>query len=328
MLRARRFLAERRSVAALEFALILPLMLILLAGVYDITEALIVDDTVTDVANGVVATGSIMALTDHTDNSTALSYDQVQLAESTIWADFPDLRRGQKNGTKSITLSSIDYQPPGGCNSGAECSEYSAYVVWSEAYSGPSGVSGQSWQNNLRTCSPATSNGAELQVAPGTALGGPGQANSFTNTLATLDVSTNASYPAPGDETGPSPILVSDVTFSYTPLFNFYIKSNITFIATAMWPVRSVKNLQPAVNGAQTVLPLAQEFTTILGEVSGSTLTLYNADGTIDSNDPTVPYVGGTGLSGGGTTATFCINTYYTSPYPNPYSAPTPQTSS
>jgi len=326
MLKLRRFLTERRSVAALEFALILPLMLVLTAGVYDITEALIVYDTINDIANGVVATGTIMALTDHTDNSTALSYDQVQLAESTVWADFPDLRRGQKNGTKSITLSSIDYEPPTSCVTGAECSEYAAYVVWSEAYAGPTNVSGQNWTYNLRTCSPSTSDGAEIQVAAGTPLGGPGQTNAFTDTLATLDVSTNTNYPAPGDETGPSPIFVSDVTFSYTPLFNFYIKSNITFIATAMWPVRSVKNLQAALNGTSTVLPLAQEYTTILGELSGGTLTLYNADGTIDANDPTVPYAQGKGLSGSGITPTFCINTFFASPYPTPYSAPTPQT--
>jgi hypothetical protein len=320
MLRGRDFWAERRSVAALEFALILPLMLVLLAGVYDITEALIVYNTINDTANNVVETGTILALKDHPDHSTALSYDQVQLAESTIWADFPDLRRGQKTGTKSVTLSAIDYQPPSGCNSGAQCSEYAAYVVWSEAYTG--GSSGQTFQNNLRTCSPSTSNGAENQVAAGTSLGLVGQTNSFTNTLATLGVSTNSGYPN-GDETGPSPILVADVTFTYTPLFNFYIKSNITFLSSAMWPVRSVKNLQSALNGAQTVLPLAQEYTTILGELSGNTLILYNPDGTVDSAAPTISYVQGSGNATSANGA-FCINTYYASPYPPPYSEPTP----
>jgi hypothetical protein len=95
-----------------------------------------------------------------------------------------------------------------------------------------------------------------------------------------------------------------------------------------MWPVRSVKNMSTVTNGTQKILPLAQEFTTILGEVSGSTLKLYTQGGTIDSAEPSVPYVGGAGASGSGNSSdgTFCINTFYSSPYPPPYSAPTPQT--
>jgi hypothetical protein len=327
MLSARRFIGEQRSVAALEFALILPIMLVLLAGVYDITEALIVDNTVSDIANNVVASASIVAeqTGENMQNATALSYDQVQQVESTIWADFPDLRRGQKNGTKSVTLSSIDFQP--GCNSGSNCSQYFAYVVWSEAYTGPPGVTTPqaTFAQNLRPCSylGGSQLGADNQVPAGTPL----TMSDFTYTLPTLSVSTAAN-----DETGPTPILVADVTFSYTPLFNFYIKSNINFLATALWPIRSAKNVATATQGTgaseRYYLPLSQEFTTIMGEVTNNTLTLYSpgASGglapTIESDAPTVSVGQGAGTASNSNGAFFCVNTYLTTPYPPAYSTP------
>jgi hypothetical protein len=297
----RRLRADRRSTAAIEFALIAPLLLVLSGGVYDLCSAVLVYNEVTTAATTIVASASSAAV--NLDGSTAISYDEVQQAESGIWADIPGLRTGLQSGqVKSVTISSIDFQPPSTCPTGSNCNPYTAYVMWSVSYTGGA-TSGANFANKIRICSPSGANsdglGGEKQVAASSGLNG----SNFTYTLPTAGLSAYTP-----DPTGPAPVLVADVVFSYTPLFSVF-KTPFTFVGTAIWPVRSVKPAQPITGGGYTLLPLAQQFTKIYGVSSGgSNFTPYAApvSATVDTSTAETDAVPGT----------FCINAYAVSPYP------------
>jgi len=292
--------ADRRCAAAIEFALIAPLLVVLAGGVYDLCAAVLIYNEVTTAATTIVASASSAAV--NLDGSTALSYDQVQQAESGIWADIPSLRTGLQSGTvKSVTISSVSFEPPGTCASGSNCTPYTAYVMWSVSYTGGA-ASGGSFANNIRACSPTGGNsdglGGEKQIAASSGL----NASNFTYTLPTAGLS---SYTP--DPTGPAPVLVVDVVFSYTPILSV-VKTNFTFVATSIWPVRRVQPVQPIVNGTRTTQPLAQQFTKIYGVVSGGNFMPYAApvSATTASTTPETDAVAGT----------YCINNYQNTPYP------------
>jgi hypothetical protein len=291
----RRWQADHRSAAALEFALVAPLLIMLAGGVYDLCQAVLIYNEVTNAATMIADSASSAAV--NLDGSTALSYDEVQLAESGIWSDIPELRNGLQAGqVKSITITSVDFEPPSTCTTGSNCNPYTAYVMWSVSYNG--GPSGASFANNIRTCSPTGVNsdglGGEKQVAASTGL-------SASTATYTLPVAGLTSYQP--DPTGPAPVLVADVVFSYAPLLDF-VKTSFTFEATALWPVRSVKPVQAQGNS----LPLSQQFTKLYGVVSGTTFTPYAAPAatTVPTSTPETDAVAGT----------YCINNYQNAPYP------------
>ncbi len=151
---------ERRSVAALEFVLVAPLLILLLFGVYDLSSALITYEEVYSAAHSMAASISNEAVvsTGTTAGTNALTYTQIQQAESLLWAEIPTLRSGLQDGVKSITVSSIVYEilpnttattttskgvttttvtTNGICTASAtqQCN-YVPIVVWSVAYQG------------------------------------------------------------------------------------------------------------------------------------------------------------------------------------------------
>jgi Flp pilus assembly pilin Flp len=293
----RRWRTGRRAAAAMEFALVAPFMAAMAGGVYDLCQAVLVYNEVTNAATLIAASASSAAVNE--DGSTALSYDQIQQAESGIWADIPELRNGRQAGSvKSVTVSSIDFQPPAACTSGANCNPYGAYVIWSVAYAG--GSSGATFADNIRTCVPTGSDSdgslGELQVPANAGL----NASNVTYTLRTAGLT---SYQP--DPTGPAPVLAVDVVFTYTPLLGV-IKTQFTFVASALWPVRTVKPVQSEVARGVTFLPLAQQFTKIYGAYSGGVFTPYAAptSTTVPTTTPETDAVAGT----------YCINYYASAP--------------
>ncbi len=250
---------DRRGVAALEFALVLPLMIALLFGVYELSEPMIIYQEVYAAAHSIPASASIAAV--QADGSTALSYAQVQFAESTIFAEIPALRAGQQTNRSGdgVVMSSVVFEPsPSSCVASATspCT-YNAYVVWSVAYTG--GDSGIPFYQITRPC------GLTTQVAAG---------NTTPGDLPTLGVSTRAAA-------WPDPILVVDVFFSYQPLLLTYTKTPIEFLASGFWPVRSVKAASIDANGNATPLQPDQQYTTLNG-LSGAPTSSY----CVNSNYP------------------------------------------
>jgi len=274
-----RFGRDKSSMAALEFAIVLPLMLLLLAGVYDFSQAAIVRAEVYDAADVMAASASSLAV--QQDGSTALTYDQVQLVESSIWALIPGLRGGRAQGQgspKSITISSVLFFPqlaqsngqpqPCGIGTSTPCN-YFADVAWSIAYAG--GGSGSTFQTNLpnqnnNECNVDYSDQSN-QVSASTVLSGTNNVSLFRTLNLTSDKSTFQQDGATiqSNEAGVAPILVVSIQYTYTPLFNLYFLQPYTFWVSGYWPVRSVKAMPSRKFNGVTIEPLANQFTTLVG---------------------------------------------------------------
>ena len=284
---------DRRGVAALELVLVAPLFIILFYGVYELSGALIVYQQVYSAAHFIAA--SVTNASVQSSGSTVLTYDQVQQSASEIWGDIPMLRNGQQNGVKSVTISSISFQPT---NNSAACTQSTCYtpvVVWSVVYTG--GDSGRSFQVSsskngsvrykppgsktktttriivatapLRSCSSIATIPSRASSWPGSlnqTVPNSGSSSDLTN-LRTLDLGRTSvnTTTAP-----PSPIIVVDVHLHYTPLFNFFPYA-FDYWVNGYWPVRSVKT---TVGSDQQ---LYQQFTTISAEsLTNSNPTSYN----------------------------------------------------
>lgn len=229
---------DNQGVAALEFALVLPLMIALVFGVYELSEPMIIYQQVYSAAHSIPASASSIAV--QGDGSTTLTYAQVQFEESTIFAEIPALRNGAQNGggNDSVTISSIVFEPKEDCAPNAPCN-YSANVVWSVAYTG--GNSPITFKRLPLPC------GVLQPVAPNVGL---------ADTLQTVSTNTSA---------WPDPILVANVTVDYHPLLLSIPQTNIIpFSASGYWPVRSVKAVSVNDGNTTRLLP-DQQYTTLTG---------------------------------------------------------------
>ena len=125
----RRLLAARGALAGVEFALILPLLLAMLAGLADLSLAIITARRLTSAAADVALTASTMAV--QASNLNALSGTQAWQATTAPFAVFPAWR-SVNTGDKgfSITLSAVDFAAtPRGCTT--QCAGYAASTRWS-----------------------------------------------------------------------------------------------------------------------------------------------------------------------------------------------------
>jgi Flp pilus assembly protein TadG len=297
----------RRASVALEFALVAPVLVVLLFGVYEISEGMIIYEEVFNAARVMAASASSASV--QADNSTKLYYGQIQLQASSIFAQIPALRSGFENGIKSITISSVNFevdttQPA--CTPGVANCYYLPYVVWSVAYTG--GDSGRTFQTVLRTCATQattspyaliTSSALNQGTPTGTAVGNLAYLRTF-----------NISRPDPTNAP-PDPIIVVDIHFQYMPLLRVFVKNPIDFWADGYWPLRSVQATSyNAVNGTFTKLQSDQQFTGIAstGTKAGNGITTYTIPSTL------VYPPGSTVVAGAPTASTYCISTYYPEP--------------
>jgi hypothetical protein len=283
------FRRDHASVAAMEFALVLPVMLLLLGGVYDISELVIIRAEVYDAAQTMVASASNMAV--QGDGSTALTYDQVQQVESSIWGLVPSLRSGQKVPSPlSITMSSLLFYPNPyqTCtwNSTSSC-KYFADVAWSEGYVGTG--TGATFALNIATtdCGKIFTDTSD-QVLASVALQGTDNVEKFRTLGVTSDTTTASPSGAIANEAGVSPILAVSIQYTYQPPFTLYLPIPFTFWVDAYWPVRSVKTSSATtVNygyGNVTVEPLSTQYTTLVGASGSGTTTAALAGSDVNTS--------------------------------------------
>jgi Flp pilus assembly protein TadG len=327
-----RLLKERRSVAALEFVLVAPILVALLFGVYDLSNALIVYEEVYSAAHSMAASITNEAVQANGTNS--LTYSQVQQAESILWAEIPSLRWGlQDNALKSVTISSIVFeQASSACDPFSTQCNYVPVVVWSIAYMG--GDSGRTFNTPTNeTGTDASGNlnwqvvGLPLRSCIGTATAGPvssvigslnqtqgnaGSSSDMTN-LRTYALTT----PAPTNPAPPSPMLVVDVQLNYQPVIGLVIGKTLPLWVSAYWPVRSVEV------STSTTYSLNEEFASITPDVPASVanpveLSGYNASGNkvfaLYDSGGTAVATGlvlnqHTGQVTGSPTSSYCVNT-------------------
>ncbi len=307
----KRLAVDGKSAAAMEFAFIAPVLVIIVLGVYEICNAAIIYEQVQNAAHSIPASASNLAAEAGGSlgpqvytGQTALTYDQIQLAASEIWAEIPELRSGFQNGAASVTISSITFiptipptapttqtvKPATVCNpvkSSVYCS-YTPTVIWSVAYTGgnTSDGHGNFATPVIRSCTGAptvgTQKNASVYYSTGAAYvtlaGGlnseaPPSTNTAAATVPTWVASDLTSLPtffvANPDPllAAPSPILVVDVRLTYIPVFGLFLKNGLTFYGTGFFPVRSVEAATASAT-TTTVLTLSQQFTSIIDDAT------------------------------------------------------------
>ncbi len=300
----KRLCRDRRSTAGMEFALVATPLVILLLGVYELCNAAVVYEEVQNAAHSIPASASNLAVQSDT-GATALTYQQIQLAASEIWAEIPELRTGLQNGTLSVTVTSVTFiptlpptppnsqatKPTGGtCNpSKTTTCNYTPTVVWSVAYTG--GASGRTAATALRSCTGAPSVGTQknatvyyattpayVSLPGGLNSEAPQSTKTPAATVATWAASDLTSLPtwfvADPDPiwAPPSPVLVVDVHLKYTSVLGLFIHAGVDFYGTGFFPVRSVQAATAGASGT-TALTLPQQFTTIIEDSSNESLS-------------------------------------------------------
>jgi hypothetical protein len=306
--------ADQASTVALEFALVAPILIMLFFAVYDTSDAMITYQEVFNAARTIAASTSDIAV-QGSNSSTKLYYGQIQLEASAIFAQMPSLRNGFHNGIRSITISSVNFEAiptTPACTPGVapnEC-DYAAYVVWSVAYAGPPVTTDLAITPALRACATEAANAQGVEtLQPSSALNqvGPTEGSSADlTTIRTAAITTPDQFAA-----APDPIIIVDVHYQYTPVFNVFVKKALDFWANGYWPLRSVQASQLNANGSFTALSPDQQYT---GLVSTGT----NVNGTITSpyiitaadDYPSTATVTGTAPPA----KDYCISNYYAEP--------------
>jgi hypothetical protein len=305
----------------MEFAIVAPILAIIILGVYELCNAAIIYEEVQNAAHSIPASASNLAVFQSDTGATALTYQQIQLIASEIWAQIPELRTGLQNGA-SVTLTSVTFiptlppsppiaqtpQPAASCNPSktVHCA-YTPTVVWSVAYTG--GDSGRTFSTALRSCigAPTAANQAnatEYYAATPAYVSLPGGLNSEAPqstktpaaTAATWTDSDLASLPsyfvANPDPfwAAPSPILVVDIHLKYTSVLGLFLHAGLDFYGTGFFPVRSVEAATVGSGGA-TAVSVPQQFTTIIEDstnesLAGAPASTYCVNSSLYLNPP------------------------------------------
>ncbi len=198
-------LGARRGVAAIEFALIAPVLVTMLAGIYDIGNGYIATLRVSMCAQAIDQIATAEAAGSTTANTLNLS--QVTAAASAAYAYLPGLTSGSPP-IFGVVISSVAMTPTiSGCTSGCT---YTAHVAWSGSYQGTSGT--------LRPCDTVRGTSVITQ---------------------STDTATPSATTLPSDVYSAASVLVVDVTYRYTPLFFSFIGSSITIRQSAYFAPRT-----------------------------------------------------------------------------------------
>jgi Flp pilus assembly protein TadG len=203
----KQFWGARQAIAAVEFALVLPLLVVLMLGSVETARLITFARRVTLDATTVVemltqnGTGTVNYVDLH------FSVDSTMVIFPQILQDAAQKGISWKNDI-SVSIASVVFTPnPSTCTS--NCS-YIANVVWN---SGPN--------NNKRTC------GVPLVSAP--------------------DTSSPSKTALPADVFGPGSIVVVDIVFSYTPIFGLGLFGTVPIARSAYLSPRYVPLIKYAV---------------------------------------------------------------------------------
>jgi len=194
------------GVAALEFAMIAPILVMMVIGLYDLTTALIAWRRVTVAALSIaeIATGEAASVALYTNT---LSATQASAAASAVYPYLPDLLRPSPPAF-GVTISSIVMTLPSGSTCTTNCT-YAAHVAWSGVFAG----TGQ-----VRPCDRVQGT-SDIGWSKDTDIPSPSTLPSGTNSAA--------------------PLLVVDVTYTFRPMFFTFIAGNIAMAQSSYLPPRT-----------------------------------------------------------------------------------------
>ncbi|MBE7159080.1 MAG: pilus assembly protein, partial [Rhodospirillales bacterium] len=173
------------GLAAVEFGLILPVMVTMLAGLYDTSYAFIAWQRVNLAANAIDQIATTAAANAIATNT--LTQAQAIAASTAAHAYLPGILTGAVSDF-GVTISSVAMTPTvSGCTS--NCT-YTAHVAWSGTYAGTAG--------QQRSCDAQAGQSALTRV--------PDSSPASATTL-------------PADVYSAAPLLVVDVKYTYRPVF-------------------------------------------------------------------------------------------------------------
>ena len=223
---------DRRGTAAMEFAMVAPIMVVLIWGVFDVARALVAWEETYHAAEAIAQAAEKMSVTNinypnTTQPLTALTASQMQDAMSTIYAEMPWLKLGAGNGAftgqYAVTLSGVSFEPRCQANALDFCAPQTPNVLWSSSL----GLGG----SQLKTAPPNAPYLLDRLCGPLVAV------NQFPNdaTQLTKMIDPNlvkVTLPKIND----IPQVVADVQFTYAPSFPLLQNFTYTFYASATFP--------------------------------------------------------------------------------------------
>ena len=184
---------DEHGVVALEFAIIAPVMLMMMIGAFDVGRAVVVQQeaytTAVNVAQAAVTLAAISSSGTGASTASDLEPDPVLLANSIIYGVIPETKTSayaKAGGAYSVTLSFVQYL------------NGSAYITWSV----PLAFGTAAMTQITRVCG-----GPTIQLASI-----PENSNNL-NSIPTLNVTTQ------------TPTLIADVHVRYIPTFFRFIGS-------------------------------------------------------------------------------------------------------
>jgi Flp pilus assembly protein TadG len=222
---ARHMFSERRSVAALEFAMVAPVVLTMTLAVFDLARALIAWEELQHAAEAIVeAAEKLSETTVSGQPATQLNLTAIQAAMSTIYPEMPGLAFGAGTGAfpgkYGVTLSSIVFLEANNtwCTTTSGCTAETPNTLWS-AY--------------------LTEGGAQLLTSPVSSL--QRQCVALTAVKTFPDNSQELAdmvTPSQGATGIPLiPQLVADVQYQFQPSFPLFLgKTTFTIWASATLP--------------------------------------------------------------------------------------------
>ena len=224
----------KSAIAAIEFALIAPMLFLMTAGVFDAAKALILRHQVRNTAHVIAVSATNISV--NLDQTTTLTDAEAQQAMSLIYAEMPWVRSGVETGARSVTITSIAFKPNSGCTVSAGQNCYTPNVAFSVPYNG--GNQG----GTLWNAPPSRACGTVAQISSTAAIP-VGQTQQTV--LRTANIAK------------PDAMLVVDVHYIYTPFFWKFVTGPVSFWATDMQPVRTFST--------STEIASAKQFTNYSG---------------------------------------------------------------
>ena len=203
-------LRARSGIAAIEFALIAPIMIAACAGLYDLTTAFLALQRVNMAALAIDQILTFQAAADTLTNTNILDLPEVQTATSAIYAYLPGTMTAPTSSFGVVVTSVVVTLQNTSCTSACT---YVPNVAWSGLYQGAAG--------SLRPC------GAN-------ALTWVADTTTSSSTALPIDLQPPQANPQP-----PQPMLVVDVYYTYTPLFFTFVTGNIIMMRSAYFPPRT-----------------------------------------------------------------------------------------
>ena len=213
----RRHASENSAVASMEFGLLAPVLVVVLLGIVDLSDAIIAQRRLNEAVQqvGLMAT----QLSIQPNQTTTLTVAQLNEASSVIFSIIPPLANVAAYNAKSnptpvyaVTVSDVVFVPTStACDPGLTCTSYTAQLAWS--------VPLQYGQQIERNCGTVTQTSATAS---------PVIVNNLPSTVPTSGVTSALTS-----------TLVVDVVYNFVPIFGKFLGS-FTMRDTAYFNQRSI----------------------------------------------------------------------------------------